>query len=120
MTRFTVFFLLCLSLCQDSRAYNNRNVVVNRRDWIAQGVAGGFAGAAAVIATPEQANAVISSKLCAYGEGEGCDDLAEGNEYIKQLQAKSAANKETIQAVRYLLLLLLLCSSSAPFYRVVH
>jgi hypothetical protein len=44
----------------------------------------------------ESAQAVISSKYCAYGTGDGCDDLSEGNEYIKQLQAKSAANKEAI------------------------
>ena len=45
----------------------------------------------------EPANAVISSKYCAYGGGDGCDDLAEGNEFILELQRKSAANKEAIQ-----------------------
>jgi hypothetical protein len=40
---------------------------------------------------------VISSKYCAYGEGDGCQDLAEGNPFILELQRKSAANKETIQ-----------------------
>lgn len=40
---------------------------------------------------------VISSKYCAFGEGDGCDDLAGGNEYIKQLQARSSVNKESIQ-----------------------
>ena len=56
-------------------------------------------GSVAFIATtvPECTHAVISSKYCAYGTGDGCEDLAEGNEYIKQLQAKSAANKEAIQ-----------------------
>ncbi|KAL3925200.1 MAG: hypothetical protein SGILL_000573 [Bacillariaceae sp.] len=43
------------------------------------------------------ADAVISSKYCAYGEGDGCSDLAEGNSYILELQKKSSANKETIQ-----------------------
>jgi hypothetical protein len=59
----------------------------------------GSAAAGTVIATiaPESAQAVISSKYCAYGTGDGCEDLAEGNEYIKQLQARSAANKEVIQ-----------------------
>jgi len=51
----------------------------------------------ATMIVPESAQAIISSKYCAYGTGEGCDDLAEGNEYIKQLQAKSALNKEAIQ-----------------------
>jgi hypothetical protein len=50
-----------------------------------------------LVGQPQEASAIISSKYCAYGEGDGCDDLAEGNEYIKQLQARSAANKESIQ-----------------------
>ena len=37
---------------------------------------------------------VLSSKFCAYGEGNDCDDLAEGNPYILELQRKSAANKK--------------------------
>ena len=37
---------------------------------------------------------VISSKYCAYGQGEDCDDLAEGNTYIQELQRKSVANKD--------------------------
>jgi hypothetical protein len=45
----------------------------------------------------EPANAVISGKYCAYGEGDGCADLAEGNEFILELQRKSSANKEAIQ-----------------------
>lgn len=75
----------------------------SRRDWIVQGVTAAAAtivGTAATTINPQPANAVISSKYCAYGIGDGCDDLAEGNELIKQLQAKSAANKETIQSVR--------------------
>jgi hypothetical protein len=34
---------------------------------------------------------------CAYGVGEGCDELSGGNEYIKELQRKSAASKEQAQ-----------------------
>ena len=45
-------------------------------------------------ASPSQAQAVLSSKYCASGVGEGCNDLAEGNEFIKSLQEKSAANRE--------------------------
>ena len=44
---------------------------------------------------------IISSKYCAYGMGDGCADLAEGNDFIKKLQAKSATNKESAQMVRY-------------------
>lgn len=46
-------------------------------------------------ATPLQANAVIGTFTgCAQGVGEGCADLAEGNDFIKSLQEKSAANRE--------------------------
>ncbi|KAG7338159.1 hypothetical protein IV203_026027 [Nitzschia inconspicua] len=55
------------------------------------------ATAAILLAKPKTAHGVISSKYCAYGEGEGCDDLAEGNPLILELQRKSSANKETIQ-----------------------
>jgi hypothetical protein len=47
-----------------------------------------------VILAPEAAGAVIQGKYCAYGEGNDCEDLAEGNPYILELQKKSAANKE--------------------------
>jgi hypothetical protein len=66
---------------------------LSRRDWFASA----FAAAATTILIPEQpanADAVLSSKYCAYGSGEDCEDLAEGNEFIRQLQAKSAANKD--------------------------
>ncbi len=61
------------------------------------------AGSSSILVTifvPETAHAVISSKYCAYGTGDGCEDLAEGNEYIRQLQQRSATNKEAIQLVR--------------------
>lgn len=61
------------------------------------------ASVAAIGGPPLAAQAVISSKYCAYGTGDGCEDLAEGNELIKQLQARSAANKDAIQQVRTLL-----------------
>ncbi|CAJ1949815.1 unnamed protein product [Cylindrotheca closterium] len=67
------------------------NAQLNRRNFFAFAAA----SAAANILIPEQpANAVLSAKYCAYGSGDGCDDLAEGNDFIRQLQAKSAANKE--------------------------
>ena len=39
---------------------------------------------------------VISSKYCAYGQGDDCSDLAEGNPLILELQRRSSANKEKI------------------------
>eukprot|EP00986_Skeletonema_menzelii_P017797 scaffold22117_cov114-Skeletonema_menzelii.AAC.1 len=44
--------------------------------------------------------AVLRSAGCVYGEGEACADLAEGNEFIQNLQKKSAQNKEANQRVR--------------------
>ena len=54
--------------------------------------------AAVQVAPPAQA--VLSSKYCASGMGEGCGDLAEGNEFIRALQEKSAANRERNEKVR--------------------
>jgi hypothetical protein len=41
------------------------------------------------VATPSDANAILSSKYCAAGVGDGCDDRSEGNEYIKALQRRA-------------------------------
>ena len=38
--------------------------------------------------------AVLQSKGCALGVGDGCDDIAAGNELIRKLQERSAANRE--------------------------
>ena len=61
----------------------------------------GITAAAATIAgLPQQqlrasaTEGIISSKYCAYGEGDDCEDLAGGNPYILELQRKSAANKQ--------------------------
>ena len=42
----------------------------------------------------QPANAVIGSEKCAMGEGSGCASLAGDNEYIKELQRKSAVKRE--------------------------
>ena len=68
----------------------------NRRNYLAFVTASATATA---LMTEQPANAIISSKYCAYGSGEDCDDLAEGNEFIRQLQAKSAVNKEKNESV---------------------
>jgi len=67
----------------------------SRRDFFSFGTA-----AACTLATSQPANAVLSSKYCASGVGEGCADLSEGNALIKSLQEKSAANKEMNMQVR--------------------
>ena len=72
------------------------NAQSNRRNFLAF-VTGSVTASALVTENP--ANAIISSKYCAYGSGEGCEDLAEGNEFIQQLQARSAANKEKNESV---------------------
>eukprot|EP00977_Amphora_coffeiformis_P008579 scaffold1943_cov160-Amphora_coffeaeformis.AAC.6 len=53
-------------------------------------------GAAAGVSAlgPRPVDAVISSQYCASGVGEGCADLSEGNDLIRSLQEKSAANRE--------------------------
>lgn len=43
---------------------------------------------------------VIRSGGCVYGEGDACDALAEGNEFIQRLQKKSSENKEANKRVR--------------------
>mmetsp|Transcript_5589 Transcript_5589/g.13154 ORF Transcript_5589/g.13154 Transcript_5589/m.13154 type:complete len:178 (+) Transcript_5589:44-577(+) len=89
-TSVLVLFLF-VGLAFGYQPQKTNNAQLNRRNFFA------FVGASAAanVLIPDQpANAVISAKYCAYGSGEGCDDLAEGNEFIRQLQEKSAANKE--------------------------
>ena len=54
------------------------------------------------ILKPDIANAqqgILHSDKCAYGEGLGCDSLAGDNDFIKDLQRKSAKRKEAEQKV---------------------
>lgn len=73
--------------------------VMKRRIFFAKALSTAAVSSAVVLAKPRKARGegVISGKYCAYGEGEGCDDLAEGNPLILELQRKSAANRETAQ-----------------------
>ena len=66
----------------------------SRRDLFKVGTAAAFTLAS------QPANAVLSNKYCASGVGEGCADLSEGNDLIKTLQEKSAANREKNMQVR--------------------
>ena len=86
--RFSFIAFVFLISAADAYTFNRRAAL--------KGVVASVGGASLVELgfVPEPAHAVISGKYCAYGSGDGCEDLAEGNELIKQLQAKSAANKE--------------------------
>eukprot|EP00979_Chaetoceros_neogracilis_P002887 scaffold478_cov235-Chaetoceros_neogracile.AAC.4 len=73
----------------------------NRQDFIRK-----LAIGIASVALPQVANAaaiensegrILRSDKCAYGEGEGCESLAGDNEFIKNLQRKSAEKKEAVQ-----------------------
>lgn len=79
-----------------SNSYGN---TVGRRDCV-NGLVGAAAGICLGFLPPQKAQAVISKEICASGQGSGCDDLAEGNEYIKSLQQKSASNADMYARVR--------------------
>lgn len=87
----------CLLFCsfEVANGYSANKPTDGRRLFL-QRVAGAASAAALVVVAPQgsHASAVLSSKYCAGGVGEGCEDRAEGNEYIKRLQEKSAANRE--------------------------
>ena len=50
------------------------------------------------ISSPANAD-VIRGARCANGEGDGCDSLAEDNEFIQSLQKKSSENREKNERV---------------------
>ena len=91
MLSFLAKCLIFSLLLKETTSYG---VGFNRRILLKSVVSG---VSAATLLVTEEAHA---SKYCAFGEGDGCEELAEGNELIRQLQARSAANKEAIQAVR--------------------
>lgn len=97
MTCFLRNLACLLVLVGSAHSYQPSSSNLSRRDWFA------FAAAATTVTLfpgEQPANAVLSSKYCAYGSGQDCDDLAEGSEFIRELQAKSAANKEKNVQVR--------------------
>mmetsp|Transcript_27882 Transcript_27882/g.34418 ORF Transcript_27882/g.34418 Transcript_27882/m.34418 type:complete len:192 (+) Transcript_27882:40-615(+) len=51
----------------------------------------------AVAIEKAESNIRRAGGTCAYGVGDGCEELSGGNEFIKELQRKSAANKELAQ-----------------------
>ena len=50
------------------------------------------------ISSPANAD-IISGARCANGQGDGCDSLAEDNEFIQALQKKSSENREKNERV---------------------
>lgn len=55
----------------------------------------------------ENANAaVLQSGPCASGQGDACEDLAEGNEFIRSLQKKSSENRARNEQVSFINLLI--------------
>jgi len=96
--RFRVFVVTLVLLLHRCRCYNNSNQPPpppppTRRQFL-PGAMTAAAFLNAFASTPFPAMGVLSSKYCASGIGDGCQDLSEGNDFIKSLQEKSAANKE--------------------------
>mmetsp|Transcript_1912 Transcript_1912/g.4161 ORF Transcript_1912/g.4161 Transcript_1912/m.4161 type:complete len:141 (+) Transcript_1912:123-545(+) len=86
----------------ESQTHQNNIVAedISRREFFKYTAAS--IGVVAGILNPLSANADIvrSPGKCANGEGEGCDSLAGGNEFIRSLQKKSSENREANQRVR--------------------
>ncbi len=85
----------------DSDVSNTNNPLHSRRNMLGLAKNLAFLSACASNANAD----VLRSAGCANGEGEACADLAEGNEFIQNLQKKSAQNKEANQRVRNISLL---------------
>ena len=64
---------------------------VDRRSLLKKSLVGITAG---IFVAPKPGHGVINNKVCVAGVGDGCDDLAEGNEFVKELQRRSAENRE--------------------------
>ncbi|VEU42746.1 unnamed protein product [Pseudo-nitzschia multistriata] len=100
VSRMPVLLAPCLLLVVVVSAYAPNRPPSTGSDLLERrGVLSKTAAAVAFVATggalPEPASAgVQASKFCAYGEGNDCEDLAEGNPYILELQRRSAANKQ--------------------------
>lgn len=82
--------LVSFALINSALSYQQ---TTSRRILLQQALVGAF------VASP--AEAVISSKYCSAGVGDGCGELNEGNELIRSLQEKSAINRERYQQVRF-------------------
>jgi hypothetical protein len=105
-TLFTVvgyFALLCLNCAALQVAPMDRRSLIS----------GLTIGVATAYSNIHPASAVIGSKSCTSGVGEGCADLSEGNEFIKALQEKSAAKKEQYRKVGRMSILIVYMANMA-------
>eukprot|EP00547_Thalassionema_nitzschioides_P001351 CAMPEP_0194199188 /NCGR_PEP_ID=MMETSP0156-20130528/298_1 /TAXON_ID=33649 /ORGANISM="Thalassionema nitzschioides, Strain L26-B" /LENGTH=204 /DNA_ID=CAMNT_0038924045 /DNA_START=29 /DNA_END=643 /DNA_ORIENTATION=+ len=68
-----------------------------RREFLNEFTAATILTSSFLLVSSKSADAgVIQREKCTMGEGAGCEDLADGNEYIRSLQKKSAENKAAI------------------------
>ena len=89
---YTYLILLVAVASKLGCAYQGPNpTVIRGRRACLEGL---IAGTAGILIGTKEANAVISSKYCASGRGEGCSELSEGNDFIRSLQEKSAAKAD--------------------------
>jgi len=105
-TRISVTLLLTLTYVQGlsfGSGTNNNNkksekastLQLSRNGFLRAVTIGSGSVLGLLFAGVDGANAdVLQSKGCALGVGEGCDDIAGGNELIRKLQGQSAAKKE--------------------------
>lgn len=104
MMKHFIAFLSFIYLNQEVSSFSSPQST--RKDFIRQISAGivSLGSAATVGSSLPNANAaeagILRSDNCAYGEGTGCEALAGDNEFIKQLQRKSAERKELEKKVR--------------------
>ena len=80
------------------KGQNSSNDHFNRRDILTRSLSAIVTTSIAFIPNASNA-AVLQSGSCASGEGEACDQLADGNEFIRSLQKKSAENREKNEQV---------------------
>jgi hypothetical protein len=92
-------FVLIISNWSNVSAFS-----VNRQTFMKQIAAAACSTIATI--TPQISNAasiekaegkILRANKCAYGEGSGCESLAEENELIKELQRRSLLKKESTQ-----------------------
>lgn len=97
--RISIIFLLIIAIFRKTDAYEPPLVShsLDRRTLLRLTVASSFAVSSAAVSPPAHA-----SQYCTMGVGDDCENLAEGNELIKSLQARSAANREVYAQVCFL------------------
>jgi hypothetical protein len=79
-------------LCMFFVIVNTKSLVIQTREKLLKSISGTLL---AGLLAPYPSDAIISSKYCAGGVGDDCDELSQGNSYIKSLQEKSAMNRDS-------------------------